>query len=311
MQFVNYRSQDDWRLGVEHQGYIVDVASLAVPSSNQLTTLRALLLAGLETMEAVLQQAKAALSAQVPGLLALETVELGPPVPDPDKIICLGLNYAEHAAEAQMNIPDTPVLFAKFRNSLVGPYSPVILPKVSTEIDYEGELAVIIGRRCKEVSVEEALSYVAGYAVFDDVSARDLQMRTSQWVLGKALDTFGPMGPGMVPASEIPDPQHLQITTRVNGTVLQQGNTEEMIFPIATIISFISSVITLEPGDIIATGTPSGVGFKRVPPIFLKEGDIVEVEIERIGLLRNPVVASGAKHAVVAGSATVPSVKAQ
>jgi len=179
--------------------------------------------------------------------------------------------------------------YRKFRNSLIGPTSSILLPRVSTLIDYEGELAVIIGKRCKSVPEEEALHYVAGYSVIDDVTARDIQAQTSQWTAGKALDTFAPMGPGIVPASQIPDPQTLTLVTRVNGQEVQHDTTANMIFSVASAIAFLSSLMTLEPGDILATGTPSGVGFKRTPPLFLRDGDVVEVEIERIGLLRNPV----------------------
>jgi len=222
--------------------------------------------------------------------MPVESIEVGPPIPDPDKIICLGLNYHEHARELHMPISRVPALFAKFRNALSGPTSPIVLPRISSQIDYEGELTVVIGRRCRNVSEEEALRFVAGYTIMNDVSARDLQLETSQWTAGKSLDTFAPMGPGIVPASSIPDPQALRITTRVNGVTLQQGNTRDMIFPVTRTIAFLSSLMTLEPGDLIATGTPSGVGFKRQPPVFLKDGDIVEVEIERIGVIRNPVV---------------------
>ena len=153
---------------------------------------------------------------------------------------------------------------------------------------------MVIGTRCKDADQATALSFVAGYAVFNDVSARDIQMQTSQWMAGKAIDGFAPMGPGIVPAAEIPDPQALTLTTRVNGKTLQQANTAEMIFPVTRLIAHVSSLMTLEPGDIIATGTPSGVGFKRVPPVFLQEGDLVEVEIEHVGLIRNTVSASPA-----------------
>lgn len=220
---------------------------------------------------------------------ALEDLELGPPVPNPDKILCLGVNYREHAAEAQQELPAVPMIFAKFRNSLIGPNSPILLPRVSQYIDYEGELAVIIGKRCKAVSEQEALNYVAGYSVLNDVSARDIQAQTSQWTAGKALDTFAPMGPGIVPASAIPDPQNLVLRTRVNGQEVQHDTTANMIFSVATAIAFLSSLMTLEPGDIIATGTPSGVGFKRTPPLFLQDGDVVEVEIDGVGCLSNPV----------------------
>ncbi len=181
------------------------------------------------------------------------------------------------------------MIFAKFRNSLIGPTSPILLPRVSQSIDYEGELAVIIGKRCKHVAESEALAYVAGYSVFNDVTARDIQAQTSQWTAGKALDTFAPMGPGIVPASRIPDPQKLTLRTRVNGQEVQHDSTANMLFSVAAALAFLSSLMTLEPGDILATGTPSGVGFKRTPPLFLQEGDLVEVDIEGVGCLCNPV----------------------
>lgn len=287
MYIVSYWSQGSLRAGIVHDSILVDAAALKAPS-----TVRALLETGPETLDQILRRAQHAFENGTEPLISLEQVELGPPVPNPDKIICLGLNYHEHAAEFQTNIPKAPILFAKFPNALCGPSSPIVLPRISTQIDYEGELTVVIGRKCKEVPEQEALNYVAGYTIMNDVSARDLQMQTSQWTAGKVLDTFAPMGPGIVPASDIPDPQALQITTRVNGVTLQSGNTRDMIFPVAKTVAFISSLMTLEAGDIIATGTPSGVGFKRQPPIFLKTGDIVEVEIERIGMIRNPVVQS-------------------
>jgi 2-keto-4-pentenoate hydratase/2-oxohepta-3-ene-1,7-dioic acid hydratase in catechol pathway len=258
-------------------------------------TVRGLLVQGPQYLDKILSLAEAAFAGGDERLLSVENVELGPPVPDPDKIICLGLNYREHAAEVQLGIARVPTFFAKFRNSLCGPKSPIVLPRVSTQVDYEGELAVVIGWRCKQVAEREALDFVAGYSVMNDVSARDLQMQTSQWTAGKALDTFAPMGPGIVPASSVPDPQKLQITTRVNGVVLQEENTANMIFPVGWTIAFLSSLMTLEPGDIISTGTPAGVGFKRQPPVFLRAGDLVEVEIEKIGTIRNPVVGPAAR----------------
>jgi acylpyruvate hydrolase len=288
MYIVSYRSQGPWRAGILHDSLLVDAATLnplSYPS-----TVRALLETGSSTIEQLLDQARAAFDRKSEQIIPLEKVELGPPVPDPDKIICLGLNYNEHAMELQMDTFKVPPIFAKFRNTLCGPTSPIVIPRVSTQIDYEGELAVVIGRRCKEVSEREALTYVAGYTIMNDVSARDLQMQSSQWTAGKVLDTFAPMGPGIVPASDISDPQTLQILTRLNGVTLQNGNTRDMIFSVARTIAFLSSLMTLLPGDLIATGTPSGVGFKRQPPVFLKAGDIVEVEIERIGMIRNPVV---------------------
>lgn len=295
MQLVSFRVQghaeQSWRAGIERQGRIVDAATLWQDGPAGITT-RQLLAAGPAIVREILQRASEVLDAgtQAPGVFQTTSVELGPPVPDPAKIICIGINYADHAAEAAIAPTEVPVFFAKFSNALIGPTSPILLPRASREIDYEGELAVVIGRRCKEISASEALAYVAGYSVFNDVSARDLQMRTSQWTGGKALDTFAPMGPGIVPASEIPDPQALRLCTRVNGVTLQDASTAQMLFPVAELVAFLSSIMTLEPGDIIATGTPSGVGFKRTPPIYLKAGDVVEIEIERVGCIRNPVL---------------------
>ena len=295
MQLVSYRTQDAtdgiWRAGVEHEGFVVDVAPLWHNGPSEATT-RSLLAAEPTTVLNILEQARKAFDAgpDAPEMFQTTSIELGPPVPDPDKIICIGLNYAAHANEAGLAQSEVPIFFAKFRNALVGPSAPIVLPRVSREIDYEGELAVVIGKRCKEVSASVALEYVAGYSVFNDVSARDLQTQTSQFTAGKALDTFAPMGPGIVLASSVPDPQSLMLTTRVNGHVVQHASTATMIFSVATVVAFLSSLMTLEPGDIIATGTPSGVGFKRTPPLFLQDGDVVEVEIEGIGQLRNPVV---------------------
>jgi len=288
MYIVSYRNNGPWRAGIMQDSLVADVASLDMTTCA--TSVRALLEAGASAVEQMLEKARTAFERKSEKLIPLETIELGPPIPDPDKIICLGLNYSEHAAEVKMSTFSVPPLFAKFRNSLCGPNSPIVIPRVTSQVDYEGEMAVVIGRRCKDVSEREALKYIAGYAVMNDVSARDIQMQSSQWTAGKALDTFAPMGPGIIPASEISDPQSLQISTRVNGVTLQNGNTRDMIFSVARTIEYLSSLMTLEPGDLIATGTPSGVGFKRQPPIFLKAGDIVEVEIERIGMIRNPVV---------------------
>jgi acylpyruvate hydrolase len=292
MRIVSYRAgnaRTPWIAGIERDGRVI-TASATYNFGDQPATVRALLEAGPTAVEAALANAKLIFDAGKQEFLSLDSITLGPPVPDPDKIICLGLNYSDHAAEANLAIPEAPVLFTKYRNSLVGPNDAIVLPRTSTQIDYEAELAVVIGRTCKEVSEQDALNYVAGYTIMDDVSARDMQMRTSQWTAGKAIDTFAPMGPGIVPASEIPDPQDLMLTTRVNGQQLQHASSKLMIFSVAKTIEFISSFMTLVPGDIIATGTPAGVGFVRKPPIYLKAGDIVEIEIERIGRLVNKVV---------------------
>jgi len=297
MILVSYRARGSstaWRAGIAHEQAVVDASAYLlsraeVASGQADLSVRALLQQGQQALKEVFAWAKPQFEARS-GLLSLDALELGPPVPDPDKIICLGVNYREHAAEAQQELPAVPMFFAKFRNSLIGPTSPILLPHVSTQVDYEGELAVIIGQRCKEVTEQEALQYVAGYTIMNDVSARDVQMQTSQWTAGKALDTFAPMGPGIVLASSIPNPQTLTLTTRVNEQVVQHDTTANMVFSVASTIAFLSSLMTLEPGDIIATGTPSGVGFKRTPPLFLHDGDVVEVEIERIGRIRNPVI---------------------
>ncbi|MDA8432216.1 MAG: fumarylacetoacetate hydrolase family protein [Nitrospiraceae bacterium] len=288
----SYRRDGNWRAAISCGPLLADVADLNPSGRKYPSTVRGLLESGTENVQKILRAAETAFEDRSVQLRRLEETVIGPPVPDPDKIICLGLNYREHASEIRMEVAPVPTFFAKFRNALCGPYSPIVLPAVSTRVDYEGELAVVIGRRCRDVSGDEALGFVAGYTIMNDVSARDLQMQTSQWTAGKTPDTFAPMGPGIVPTSSIPDPQNLKITTRVNGVALQEGHTSEMIFPVARTIAFLSSFMTLEPGDIISTGTPAGVGFKRQPPIFLKAGDLVEVEVERIGTIRNPVVGS-------------------
>ena len=297
-RLVSYRSDhtaSTWHAGIASYHALIDLAGYAAVTSRNQTggthlSVRSFLSASQDEQEQILAWATRQLDrgAQV---LSLDEVELGPPVPDPEKILCLGLNYPEHAAEAQADIPPVPTFFAKFRNSLVGPTSPVILPAVSSFVDYEGELVVVIGKRCKHVAEQEALTYVAGYTICNDLSARDLQMQTSQWTAGKAIDMFAPMGPGIVLAADIPDPQALTLTTRVNGEVVQRESTSQMIFSVARAIAFLSSFMTLEPGDLIATGTPSGIGARRQPPLFLQAGDMVEVEIEPIGMIRNQMIA--------------------
>jgi acylpyruvate hydrolase len=255
-------------------------------------SIRCLLAAGAEQL-AALEAAAVQLAAAGRGRPLVE-VDLGPPVPDPDKIVCIGLNYREHAREAGLELPLAPPVFAKFRNSLVGPVDEIVLPRASHDVDYEAELAVVIGAVAKNVPVEHALDYVAGVMVFNDLSARDLQMQTSQWTAGKAIDDFAPCGPALVLLDEVPDLQALAIRAIVNGTVVQDGNTADMIFSVAEIVAFLAQLMTLEPGDIIATGTPAGVGFSRQPPLLLAPGDIVEVEIEGVGALRNPIAAPAA-----------------
>lgn len=228
----------------------------------------------------------------VAAAVAVESGRLLAPVREPQKIIAIGLNYADHARESGLEPPANPMMFVKTANSIVGPGDPIVLdPTLSTEVDYEVELAVVIGRRTRHVAVADALDHVFGYTVCNDVSARDAQFADGQWVRAKSFDSFCPLGPWIVTADEVDDPQDLAIRCRVNGRTLQDSSTAEMIFGVAELVSYLSHSLTLEPGDVIATGTPYGVGFARTPPVYLRPGDDVEVEVEGIGTLRNPVVA--------------------
>ena len=298
MRFVTYGSDYGWRTGVQVGEIVVDStnaaeqAGLSSSGDYRWTSTRRILGTGPSALKA-LHTAAVGLAddGTSPWVRPLHKVRLGPPIVDPAKIICLGLNYRDHAQETSSEIPSAPVLFAKFANSLVGPRADIVIPRVSEQIDYEGELAVVIGRITKDVSPGLALDNVAGVMAFNDVSARDLQHQTSQWLAGKAIDTFAPCGPALVTLDEIAGGvQKLQLQTRYNGIVVQDDSTSSMIFGVAETIAFISELITLEPGDIVATGTPAGVGFRRTPQVRLGPGDIIEVEIESIGTLRNSVV---------------------
>nr|HMP18617.1 fumarylacetoacetate hydrolase family protein [Gemmatales bacterium] len=216
-----------------------------------------------------------------------------PPIPDPQKIICIGLNYKDHALEQNLQPPREPVVFSKFVTALTGHQQPVELPSVSNKVDYEAELVAVMGKSGRMIAETEAASYVAGYMVGHDVSARDWQKEKDgkQWLCGKTFDTFAPCGPEFVTADEIPDAHRLAIALRLNGVTMQQSNTEQLIFSIPKLIAYVSQVVTLHPGDLIFTGTPPGVGDARKPPVYLKPGDVVEVEIEQLGLLINPMIA--------------------
>ncbi len=221
--------------------------------------------------------------------LALADVRLEAPL-RPGKIIAIGKNYAEHAKETGSDLPKAPIIFAKFPSAIIATGEAITWSSsICNEVDWEGELAVIIGRRARNVSEDDALKHVFGYTIANDVSARDLQIKTdAQWTRGKSLDTFCPLGPWLVTADEIPDPQNLTVKTSVNGKLMQNGKTSDMIFPVKTLISYCSRMFTLEPGDIIITGTPDGVGLGMKPPTYLKDGDVVEIEISSIGKLSNP-----------------------
>jgi 2-keto-4-pentenoate hydratase/2-oxohepta-3-ene-1,7-dioic acid hydratase in catechol pathway len=220
-------------------------------------------------------------------------VSLYPPDPQPGKVICLGLNYEGHAREQNKKPPLHPMLFAKAPSALTGPYDDIVIRPGVENVDAEAELAVVIGREGTMIPAREAKDYVAGYMAFNDVSARRIQREDGQWFRGKGFDTFAPCGPWLVTPDEVVSPNNLSILQRLNGAVMQESNTAEMIFSIDEIIEFVSAGMTLMPGDIIATGTPEGVGVHRKPPVFLKEGDVVEIEIERLGLIRNTVTIWG------------------
>jgi 2-keto-4-pentenoate hydratase/2-oxohepta-3-ene-1,7-dioic acid hydratase in catechol pathway len=220
----------------------------------------------------------------------LASVKLLAPVPRPPKLICIGLNYRDHAAEARQDIPKIPTIFAKFSNVVIGPGAAIVLPKISRKPDYEAEFMFVIGAGGRHIPAEDWQRHVFGYTVFNDVSARDLQSATSQWMIGKTFDTFGPMGPYLVSADEVPDPHALDIRLSIGSKVLQHSNTRELIFKIPDLIAYLSSVVTLEPGDVVANGTPAGVGFARKAPHYLQPGDEVIIAIEGIGELRNPVI---------------------
>lgn len=215
------------------------------------------------------------------------------PIPMPGKVICIGLNYRDHAEESGQPIPTEPVCFSKFSSAVTGPEAQIVLPKVAHKVDYEAELVVVIGKKGKNIPKEKAMDYVAGYTVGNDVSARDWQIGRpgGQWLMGKTPDTFAPMGPHLVTKDEIADPNQLRIQLRLNGETLQDSSTRELIFKIDELIAHLSQIITLDAGDVIFTGTPPGVGAARKPPIFMKAGDVAEVEIEGLGILKNPVVA--------------------
>jgi acylpyruvate hydrolase len=240
---------------------------------------------------ALRRAAKAIDAAPADAVHPLGAVTLKAPLPHPGKIMCIGLNYRDHAAETGQALPEHPIVFAKYNNTVIGPGEEIVLPNICKEPDYEAELAVVIGRRAKNVPAKDALSYVGGYTITNDVSSRDFQRRTSQWTMGKTFDTFGPMGPVVVTTEEITNPANLDVKLSIGGEVLQSSNTRHLIFSVADLIADLSSVMTLEPGDVISTGTPSGIGGGRKPQRWLKPGDVVRIEISGIGVLENPVVA--------------------
>jgi 2-keto-4-pentenoate hydratase/2-oxohepta-3-ene-1,7-dioic acid hydratase in catechol pathway len=287
MKLVTYINEGAYRPGalVERAGQeaIVDLlnADASLPVS-----IRALLEAG----PRALQKAEAAAAAAT-DLLDINATKLAAPIPNPDKILCIGLNYADHAAESGQPLPDYPIVFSKYSNTVIGSGDAIVLPKVTDQVDYEAELGFVIGKRARHVSEADALDYVAGYMNINDVSARDYQTRTSQWTMGKSFDTFAPMGPALVTADAVPDPHNLAIRLWIGDEVLQDSSTSQLIFSVPQLLADISEVMTLEPGDIVSTGTPPGVGAARTPQRWLRPGETVHIEIEGLGVLSNPIVA--------------------
>ncbi len=280
MRLLTFQADGAEQAGVLLGDEVVPVAELDAPAVSVKGLLEALDADGLRSL--------AGRAGEASVRLPLSGLRLLAPVPDPQKIICLGLNYRDHAAESGQEIPSNPMWFAKFANSLIGSGGDILLPAVHAEyVDYEAELAVVIGRTARNVTEAEALEHVAGAMPFNDVSARDLQLQNPLWTSGKAIDTFAPCGPALVTLDEAGELSGLGLRTRINGELLQEGNTRELIFDVPATVAWLSRTITLLPGDIIATGTPAGVGASKNR--FLRDGDTVEVEVDGLGVLRNPV----------------------
>ncbi|MGY1690750.1 fumarylacetoacetate hydrolase family protein [Geodermatophilus sp. SYSU D01105] len=283
MRLVSFAGEGGVRLGVETAAGVVDVRA-AAPGAP--ATVRELIAAGPEALEDLRQAVDSATDA-----VPIEQLRLAAAVPDPGKIICVGLNYSKHAAEGGQPVPERPIYFAKFQNSLAGSGEDVVIPAATSRADYEVELVAVIGRRARKLSPEQALDAVFGYATGNDLSARELQMRSSQWTYGKAIDGFAPLGPYLVTADEVPDPQALDLQCWVNGELRQSSNTRDMVFSVADLVSDLSQVMTLEPGDVVYTGTPEGVVMGMADPVWLQPGDEVVCEVQGLGRLVTRLVA--------------------
>ncbi len=289
MKLLTFRSGEGLKLGVRTDAGVIDVAAAGAALGIDVPGSLGEVISGGETALASLRTLLDALpdGSGAAWLQDEMSVQIGPAVDNPGKIVCVGLNYARHARESGMAVPETPVLFSKFGNTICATGDLIPLPPVAEQYDYEVELGVVIGKLARNVSTEDALNYVFGYATSNDMSVRDLQTRTSQWLLGKTLDNFLPIGPYLVTADEVGDPQSLRIRCWVNDDVRQDSNTSDMIFSVAEIISYISRYFPLEAGDVIVTGTPEGVALGRADKPWLKPGDVVSVEVERLGKLTN------------------------
>lgn len=294
MRIVSYQHESGTRGGVLVDGSVYDLERLLADASGAIHGATSSVREFLELYGSRIADLSAevhALAARNPELRvgARAQTRLTTPVNDPAKVLCVGLNYKDHVAETGRALPEYPDIFAKFASTLIGPEDEIRGAEVSDNLDFEGEVAVVIGRTANRVSEAEALDYVAGLAPLNDITARELQYRGTQWLAGKAVDRSTPWGPALVTLDEVGDPQTLELVTRVNGVEMQRSNTRHQIFPIARVVSYLTSFLTLDPGDVIATGTPQGIGAKRTPPVWLQPGDTVEVDIERVGVLRNHV----------------------
>ena len=310
MRLVTYVQQDAHRLGAVQDGQVVDLVGACAAYQGSAhahvaaSRLQAALPCPQDMMGLLWSDAETwklidhtlawvrGLSKAERGIFSQPLAEatLAPPLANPSKIVCVGLNYHDHCAEQGLPVPQRPILFAKFPSTIIGPGDKITWPSdISQQVDYEAELAVVIGRKARDIAVEEAHEYIAGYTNLNDVSARDVQFADEQWVRGKSFDTFCPIGPYLVTRDDVQDPHDLRIRCWVNGELRQDSNTGQLVFNVPQLLAYVSKTCTLLPGDIISTGTPGGVGVFLNPPVFLKSGDTVEIEIDRLGRLRNPV----------------------
>lgn len=284
MRLVTFTHQGQRRLGARSGDSIIDLSAAdpSIPSAMK---------EFLEAGDSAVSRARAVINSGTHAISATD-VTIHAPIDNPEKIICIGLNYADHAAESGMPIPDEPIVFSKYASSIVGPDENIVAPSASSQVDYEVELVVVIGKRGRNISEDDALDHVAGYMVGHDVSARDYQLEKpgAQWMMGKTFDTFAPIGPDLVTTDDVPDPHNLGIRCILNGETVQDSNTSQLIFGVPKLVAYLAHVFTLTPGDLIFTGTPPGVGMGREPQLWLKQGDQVICEIDGLGRLENPVI---------------------
>jgi 2-keto-4-pentenoate hydratase/2-oxohepta-3-ene-1,7-dioic acid hydratase in catechol pathway len=288
MKLATFTHEGSTRIGLVDEGGVLDLSRAAPALPREMS---AFLAAGPRSLAAA--QEAVGSRARIP----LSAVKLEAPIARPPKFLAVGLNYADHAAESRMELPKHPTIFNKQSTCVTGPRDPIHVPRASQAVDYEGELGFVIGRRCRHVSRQDAPKAIAGYLVVNDVSVRDWQLRIPTWTMGKSFDTHGPIGPWIATPDEIPDPHGLRLRTWVNGELRQDSNTKQLVFDCFALVEHLSTAFTLEPGDVVATGTPAGVGVSMKPPRWLAPGDLVRIEIEGIGWIENPVIAEPADTA--------------